>query len=193
MQYNQAPWMPQQQPQPTNNLWVGNNYSGMSANRSAIGQPQYPQMPYQPEPLPQTMNNVLSVMGPDSANEFKVGPNSKVILMDAYRPVFYRKWSDDSGFAETRAFQFFEIPLNEVTNLDNKRVEPATELLESSETVTRADIDELKQMIATLQHRDMNANDAVPSLFITKDEFNDFKKTVEDCIKTMEELVMKDA
>lgn len=63
-------------PQPSNNLWVGNNYSGYSANRSTMyPMPQYSQPPSMP---PVTMNNILTVMGPESAKGFKVGPNSQL-------------------------------------------------------------------------------------------------------------------
>lgn len=60
---------------------------------------------------PQTINNILQVMGPESADSFKVGPNSHAIFVDSSRPVIYLKHSDDSGFSETKAFQITEIPL----------------------------------------------------------------------------------
>ena len=59
------------------------------------------------------MNNIIQAMGPESAEEFKVGPNSHVIIMDSNRPVFYMKDSDDTGHARTRAFEFHEIPLHQ--------------------------------------------------------------------------------
>ncbi len=122
MPYNGYPPM---QPQ-NNNWWFGNNYSsGNSQMSRSLMQPnmgmtnpstQMPQpmssvanpMAQQP---PQTMNNILQVMGPESAEAFQIGPNSKVILMDSNRPVFYMKRSDDSGFSETKAYMFQEIPL----------------------------------------------------------------------------------
>ena len=102
-------------PQPTNNLWVGNNYSGYAPNRSTM----YPAAPYSqaqsvPQMPPMTMNNILTAMGPESAKGFKVGPNSHVILMDTERPVFYIKRSDDTGYDTVRAFKFEEIPLEPV-------------------------------------------------------------------------------
>lgn len=109
---------PMMQPPSNNNWWFGNNYSSgySQANRSAIPQPQVYLQPYQPTPQPQepqTMNNIIQAMGPESAEEFKVGPNSHVIIMDSYRPVFYMKDSDDTGHAKTRAFEFHEIPLHQ--------------------------------------------------------------------------------
>ena len=110
------PYLNTQNPMPlppsNNNWWFGNNYSSgySQANRSQVPMPSYPPTnPMQPEP--QTMNNLIQAMGPESAEEFKVGPNSHVIIMDSNRPVFYMKDSDDTGHAKTRAFEFHEIPL----------------------------------------------------------------------------------
>lgn len=168
-------------PQPSNNLWVGNNYSGYSPNRSTINQmPAYvttPSNPYQPEPIPQTIDNVLSVMGPESAESFKIGPNSKVVLLDSNRPVIYIKHSDDSGYSQTHAFKLTAIPLNAVTTMDDN----TPQLPESSEYVTKQDFEDLKQAVMSA----MTTNAAAPSLVINKDDFDEFKKMIED-------LVMKD-
>lgn len=113
------------QPQ-NNNWWFGNNYasgnsqmsrSSMQPNMGMSNPPIQTPQPMSPvaNPMaqqpPQTMNNVLQVMGPESADAFQIGPNSRVILMDSNRPVFYMKRSDDSGFSETKAYAFQEIPL----------------------------------------------------------------------------------
>lgn len=118
------PWMPQPYAQTPSSVWVGNNYSsGYSPNRSMANQPyNYSQ----PEPAPQTLNNVLQVMGPDSAEAFRLGPNSHVLLTDTTRPVIYVKTSDDSGYSQTRAFQLTEIPLHPVVQTEAK-VENAPE------------------------------------------------------------------
>ncbi len=106
----------QGQPQPSQNVWFGNNYSSgySQPNRTVMNPPQgmTPQspMPGMPQQA-QTINNVIQVMGPESANEFRVGPNSRAILMDLSRPVMYMKQSDDSGYAITKAFAIHEIPL----------------------------------------------------------------------------------
>ena len=112
--------------QPQNNLWFGNNYAYGNSQMSRSQMSPYmgmsnPSMPtHQPmqsvaNPIPQqpqTLNNILQVMGPESAEAFQIGPNSQVILMDSNRPVFYMKRSDDSGFSETKAYSFQEIPLH---------------------------------------------------------------------------------
>lgn len=120
----------------SNNLWVGNNYSQGygGANIRGMNQPRPAaswQSPYSiqgtiPFPDPSTVNNVLTVIGPESASEYKVGPNSQVVMMDSNRPVFYWKKSDDSGYSETKAYEYHEIPLfpNKVKdeNLEGKYV-----------------------------------------------------------------------
>lgn len=146
----------------SNSMWIGNNYSAMPGYTQALRNNYSPMnqnemMPsnfmqnFQQHPQ-QSINNVLEVMGPESAQAFQIGPNSKVILMDANKPIFYCKQSDSSGFAATKAFQYNEIPLNEL-------IEP--------------------QQVQS--HEDNSLN----SEYITKSEFNDFKKMIE-------ELVMKD-
>lgn len=152
-------------PQPSNNLWVGNNYSSgySQASRSPMGaigaMNSMPTMQQPIQTLPsqlQTINNVLQVMGPESAQSYQVGPNSHVILMDSNRPVFYTKRSDDSGYSETKAFQFKEIPL-------------FPEPVQTQPTNVIADTD----------------------LYVTKEDFNNFKTMMEDFKKMIEELVMK--
>lgn len=146
---------------PSNNsMWIGNNYSTTPGyaqmprnNYSSMNQngmmPSNPMQNFQPQS--QSINNVLEVMGPESAQAFQIGPDSKVILMDANKPIFYCKQSDSSGFAATKAFHYEEVPL--------------TELMQSS----------------VQSHED----DSIKSDYITKSEFNEFKKMIE-------ELVMKD-
>ena len=175
---------------PTNNLWFGNNYSSgySQASRSQMGNPmmnpngtmQNTQQPMQQMPnvypnsrqqnmnsqfpIPQTINNIIEVMGPESANNFAVGPNSHVILTDTKRPVIYCKESDDSGYSETKAFLLTEIPLFEDTNLTPQQN------LQSSQTnveyATKADLEEAKQSI--------------------QNDLNNTKKFVEDLVMNHE-------
>ena len=109
---------PMMQPPSNNNWWFGNNYSNgySQANRGLMQAPPiYPQ-PYSPasqmQQEPQTMNNIIQAMGPESAEEFRIGPNSHIAIFDSNRPVFYKKDSDDTGHAMTRAFEYYEIPLH---------------------------------------------------------------------------------
>lgn len=126
-------------PQPSNNLWVGNNYStGYSQmSRGNYGNPQMT--------IPnQSVNNVLQVMGPESAQSYQVGPNSHVILMDSNRPVFYVKRSDDSGYSETKAFEFKEIPLFQ------EKVEIQPVQVTNDNYVTKEEFAEFRTMIEEL-------------------------------------------
>ena len=131
-----------QMPQPANNLWVGNNYSSgysqMSRNNYSPMQ-QNPQMQSQRQPI----NNVLEVMGPESAQAYQVGPNSRVILMDTNRPVFYFKQSDDSGYSQTKAYSFKEIPLMQEEIIQ-------TQAQDVSDFVTKTEFNEFKQLMEDL-------------------------------------------
>ena len=128
-----------QMPQPSNNLWVGNNYS---SGYSQMSRNNYQQQ-QQPMMRPQSMNNILEVMGPESAQAFQIGPNSRVILMDTNRPVFYVKQSDDSGYSETKAYQFKEIPLAQREIIQT----PAQDV---SDFVTKDEFNEFKQLMEEL-------------------------------------------
>lgn len=139
-------------PQPTNNLWFGNNYSSGYSQTSRSGYPMNtmptpsPISMQQPMPQYQTINNILEVMGSESASAFQMGPNSRVILMDANRQVFYIKRSDDSGYSETKAYAYHEIPLHENQEFD----------------VNKPDID--------------------PNDYVTKKEFNEYKDLIEEMV-----------
>lgn len=150
-------------PQPTNNLWVGNNYSGYSANRSNMyPAAQYPQpAPSLSQMPPATMNNILTAMGPESAKGFRVGPNSHVILMDTERPVFYMKRSDDTGYDTVRAFKFEEIPIDSIIQAENV-------------------------VVTDNSHSE-------PTLYATKEDLTDLKQEFCEFKKMMEDLVMKNA
>lgn len=129
-------------PSSNNSMWIGNNYSTMPRNN-------YQQNMTTPSLMnqPQSINNILQVMGPESAQSYQVGPDSNVILMDSNRPVFYVKKSDSTGYSETKAFKFQEIPL----------FEPAQQ----------AQVKEIK---------------TVNQEYVTKSDFEDFKKMIEDLV-----------
>lgn len=94
------------------------NYPAMNQNNI----PQYMQNNSMGQP--QSVNNILQVMGPESAQAYLVGPESQVILMDSDRPVFYIKRTDSSGYSETRAFEFHEIPLIQSVLSENWQYQP---------------------------------------------------------------------
>lgn len=151
--------------QPGNSLWVGNNYS--------TGQPNSWRAPGNSSGMNnnqlQPVNNIMQVMGPESAISFQVGPNSHVILMDSNRPVFYMKHSDDSGFSETKAYAFHEIPLMDPVETSSPSKEETVEVsqIDDSNYVTKEDIDDLKKQ---LNRRD----------YVTKKDFEMLKKLVEE-------------
>lgn len=108
------------------------------------GQPMYgnpyPMQRQQPMYYPQQMaaqpqqEGLIRVTGAEGARAYPVAPNSVVPLFDAERDVLYVKSADAGGFATIRAFAF--TPLQ-----DTPQQKP--------EYVTRAEFDELKEMIAS--------------------------------------------
>lgn len=142
-----------------------NYYNPQSYNQWAQNYGRYPMAqgaPTQPvgaNSQAQCVNNVIQVMGPESALSYQVGPNSMVIMMDSNRPVFYIKRSDDSGYSETKAFEFHEVPLMEKP-LD------VTPQMDEANFVTKEDIEELKKQ---LNRRDV----------VSKKDFDALKKMIE--------------
>ena len=137
--------------QPSNNLWVGNNYSGGYNQTPKMNMPSnnmnFPYMSNWQMPM-QSINNILQVMGPESAQAYKIGPDSQVILMDSNRPIFYLKRSDSSGYSETRAFEFQEIPLTQSAGQHTESQEIQTS--NSSQYITKSEFEEFKKMIEDL-------------------------------------------
>ena len=88
-------------------------------------------------------------MGPESAQAFQTGPNSKVILMDSNRPIFYMKESDSSGYSKTRAFSFNEIPIESLME-SQQPVKSQEDNSHNPEYVTKSDFDDFKKMIEEL-------------------------------------------
>lgn len=140
--------------QPANNLWVGNNYS--TSNYPQMLKNNYPTMnnsnnitaPFNTSIPSQPINNILRVMGPQSAQAYKIGPDSQVLLMDSDRPIFYLKRSDDSGYSETRAFEFHEVPLFQSAGQHNEPQE--VQASDFSQYITKSEFEEFKKMIEDL-------------------------------------------
>ena len=153
-------------PLPSNNLWVGNNYSSgsysqMPRNNYPVMNQAMPSFPVQSQMLqPSQVNNILQVMGPESAQAFQIGPDSQVILMDSSnKPVFYRKKSDSSGYSETRAFTFKEISLEQaaaiISSDNNYQQQPQQQTSSNHEEyITKKDFEEYKKMIEDLVMKD---------------------------------------
>lgn len=161
---------------PNQNTWIGNNYS--SGYSTPMNRPAYQPMMNNPmqnpmqnigmppfsnvAPLQQSTNNIIQVMSSESAQAYQTGPNSHVAMFHVNKPIFYMKHSDDSGYSETKAYQYFEIPLNEAESQiqqysENKKVE----------YVTKEKYDELVNLLGGL---------------VTKSELSEFKTMIEDLV-----------
>lgn len=78
-------------------------------------------------------DGLIRVTGMDGAKAYQMPPNSSVALFDGGQDVFYVKTTDGAGFPTIKAFSF--APLQE-------------QLAQSPDYVTRAEFNELKEMIA---------------------------------------------
>lgn len=92
----------------------------------------YLQQPMQPPMQPQP-SNVIRVTGIEGAKAFPVAPSSQVVLFDDSRDVFYFKSTDSGGYPTLQACSFALL---------REDAPPAPDY------VTRAEFDELKEMIA---------------------------------------------
>lgn len=162
---------------PSQNTWIGNNYSSGYSN--PMNRPAY-QIPMNNamqstgmspfsnmNPPAQPMNNIIQVMSPESAQAFQTGPNSHIAMFHVNKPIFYMKHSDDSGYSETKAYQYFEIPLNETEPQLQQMQQVQKTQSNSVEYVTKEKFDEVINLLGTL---------------VTKDELAEFKTTIEDLV-----------
>ena len=71
--------------------------------------------------------------------------------MDSNRPVFYMKQSDDSSYAETKAYAFYEIPIDKVNEITSTpMVSNEQHTMSSDSYVTKADLETFKKEIEEL-------------------------------------------
>lgn len=96
--------------------------------RPQMYQPAAPQV-YQP---PQ-QEGLVRVTGMEGARAYPVQPNTRVALFDDGRDVFYIKSADSGGYPTLTAYSFAPLQDTPAPNPDY---------------VTRAEFDELKEMIA---------------------------------------------
>lgn len=87
------------------------------------------QMASQPQPV---RDGLIRVTGMDGARAYQMPPNSAVALFDGSQDVFYVKTTDGAGFPTIRAYAFAPV---------QDQSQP------QADYVTRAEFDELKEMI----------------------------------------------
>lgn len=86
----------------------------------------------QPQPQ-QPRDGLIRVTGMDGARAYQMPPNSAVALFDGGKDVFYVKTTDGAGFPTIRAYSF--QPMEQA------------QAMGASEYVTRAEFEQLKEMI----------------------------------------------
>ena len=82
---------------------------------------------------PQPRDGLIRVTGMEGARAYKMPPNSAVALFDGGQDVFYVKTTDGAGFPTIRAYSF--QPMEQA------------QAMGASEYVTRAEFEQLKEMI----------------------------------------------
>ena len=88
----------------------------------------------QMQPPPQPRDGLIRVTGMDGARAYQMPPNSAVALFDGGQDVFYVKTTDGAGFPTIRAYSFQPIE--------------QAQAMGANEYVTRAEFEQLKEMIA---------------------------------------------
>lgn len=96
-------------------------------------QSQYMDRLAQMQPPPQPRDGLIRVTGMEGARAYQMPPNSAVALFDGGQDVFYVKTTDGAGFPTIRAYSF--QPMEQA------------QAMGSSEYVTRAEFEQLKEMI----------------------------------------------
>ena len=82
----------------------------------------------------QPRDGLIRVTGMDGARAYQMPPNSAVALFDGGQDVFYVKTTDGAGFPTIRAYSF--QPMEQA------------QAMGANEYVTRAEFEQLKEMIA---------------------------------------------
>jgi hypothetical protein len=118
-------------------------------------QQQYPQIQQTISNTPinqHTSSGIIWVQGEAGAKAYPVAPGNSLLLMDSESEVFYIKSTDASGVPmPLRIFNYTEI----VQTQPHKDEVVNTEL-DTSQFVTRDELDELRHMIEELKPRTMN-------------------------------------
>lgn len=105
-------------------------FTGYQQPYSNSYQPPAPR--FQPMQSFAQQESIIRVTGIEGARAYPVPPNSRVALFDDGRDVFYIKAADAGGYPTLAAYSFAPLQENASTTADY---------------VTRAEFDELKEMI----------------------------------------------
>ena len=119
-------------------------------------QQQYPQVQQTVSNTPITQNNrssgIIWVQGEAGAKAYPVAPGNSVLLMDSESDVFYIKSTDISGIpAPLRMFNYTEI-----VQTQPQEQHTETSQIDTSQFVTRSELDELRDMIENLKPKPMS-------------------------------------
>lgn len=120
-------------------------------------QSQYPQVQQTVSQTPIMSNQnrsagIIWVQGEAGAKAYPVAPGNSVLLMDSESDVFYIKSTDASGIpAPLRVFNYSEI-----VQTQPQQEQLPEQSIDTSQFVTRGELDELRQMINELKPKTMS-------------------------------------
>lgn len=114
-------------------------------------QQQFPQQVQQTvaqTPITNRASGIIWVQGEAGAKAYPVAPGNSLLLMDSESDVFYIKSTDVSGVpAPLRMFNYTEI----VQTQQPQEEQSTTQQLDTSQFVTRSELDELRSAIEELK------------------------------------------
>lgn len=130
------------------------SYQPMQAN-SYMMQPQYQPQPNQ-QYQPQSNSGLIWVQGENAAKAFPVSPGTSQLLMDSESECFYIKTTDASGMPlPLRTFTYKEVinapKHNSMQSQASAPAQQSVPQIDTSAFVTRAEFNELRQMIEELK------------------------------------------
>lgn len=122
---------------------------------------QVPMQYQQQYPIQQTVSNtpissnnnsasIIWVQGEAGAKAYPVAPGNSVLLMDSESECFYIKSTDASGIPmPLRVFAYNEV-------VQTQQQEAPTSQIDTSQFVTRSELEELREMINELRPKQMS-------------------------------------
>lgn len=147
-----------------------NNYSNMQMQQRPIQQTNQPQMQMQPQEIPVPFNDIKFVTA-DEAKAYIVMPNTKVMLMDRDKSVFYIKSADSLGKSTLEGFKY--SPIDEKSEEQVSSPQPPLKSITEGDLEKFATHDELKGFIT---HEDTK-------FFVTKEDLKSIETKLDQLQK----------
>ena len=147
-----------------------NNYSNMQMQQRPIQQTNQPQMQMQPQEIPVPFNDIKFVTA-DEAKAYIVMPNTKVMLMDRDKSVFYIKSADSLGKSTLEGFKYSPI--------DEKSGEQVSSQQTPFKSITEGDLEKFathEELKGFITHEDTK-------FFVTKEDLKSIETKLDQLQK----------